>query len=190
MAERQSALAHLRHESSGASNATLAEKKPGSLAMVTAWPETLAKVEIALSELLGVRTPAAGTAAVSEGTTVAAIGAGRFFVATDATDLAARLEAALLSADAAVTDLSHGRTILRLEGEAAAEILSRCVAIDLDLPVFPVGRAAQTMIHHIDVLIVRRAGQSFDLWALRSFAEALAEWILDAGLELGVAFDS
>ena len=190
MADRRSALAHLRQESPGTSNATLAEKKPGSLAMVTAWPETLAKVEAVLSELLGVNAPAAGTAAVSEATTVAAIGAGRFFVATEATDLAARLEAALLSADAAVTDLSHGRTILRLEGEAAAEILSRCVAIDLDLSVFPVGRAAQTMIHHVDVLIVRRAEQSFDLWALRSFAEALAEGILDAGLELGVAFDS
>jgi methylglutamate dehydrogenase subunit D len=188
MADRQSALAHLRHESAGESHAMLAERRPGSLAMVTAWPETVSKVEAALSELLGVKAPAAGNAALSEATTVAAIGAGRFFIATEATDLAQRLESALLSADAAITDLAHGRTILRLEGEAAAEILSRCVAIDLDLGVFPVGRAAQTMIHHVDVLIVRRAEQSFDLWVLRSFAEALAEWVLDAGLEPGIAF--
>jgi len=189
MADRQSALAHLRNQASGTPNAALSELQPGSLVMVAAWLETLSKVEATLGELLGIGAPTPGAATFSEATTIASLGAGRFFIATEATDLAARLEAALLTADAAVTDLSHGRTILRLGGEAAAEILSRCVAIDLDLSVFPVGRAAQTMIHHVDVLVVRRSEQSFDLWVSRSFAEALAEWVLDAGLEIGIGFD-
>jgi sarcosine oxidase subunit gamma len=156
--------------------------------MVATWPDTLAKVESALAESLGSQPAAAGSATWTDGVTIAAIGAGRFMIAGEAEGLATRLEAALLTADAAVADLSHGRTILRLDGEAAEEILSRCVAIDLDPSVFPPGRATQTMIHHIDVLVVRRSEQNFDLWVSRSFAEALAEWVLDAGLELGIAF--
>jgi sarcosine oxidase subunit gamma len=64
------------------------------------------------------------------------------------------------------------------------------VAIDLDPAVFPPGRAAQTMIHHIDVLVHRTAETTFELWVLRSFAESLAEWVLDAGQEFGAAFSA
>jgi heterotetrameric sarcosine oxidase gamma subunit len=63
------------------------------------------------------------------------------------------------------------------------------VALDLQAGAFPPGRVAQTVIHHVDVLLHRRAVEAFDLWALRGFAEALAEWIIDAGLEFGIAFD-
>jgi heterotetrameric sarcosine oxidase gamma subunit len=44
------------------------------------------------------------------------------------------------------------------------------------------------MIHHIDVMLHRRAESCFDLWVFRSFAEALAEWLLDAGAEDEIAF--
>ena len=44
------------------------------------------------------------------------------------------------------------------------------------------------MIHHIDVVIHRRAETHFELWVLRSFAEALAEWLLDAGIEDEIGF--
>jgi sarcosine oxidase gamma subunit len=44
------------------------------------------------------------------------------------------------------------------------------------------------MIHHIDVLILRPAETEFRLLVLRSLAEALAEWLLDAGLEEGIGF--
>ena len=59
---------------------------------------------------------------------------------------------------------------------------------DLDPAVFPAGRVVQTMIHHIDVVIHRRSEAHFDLWVLRSFAESLAEWLLDQGVELGIGF--
>ncbi len=78
--------------------------------------------------------------------------------------------------------------MLALEGEAAAAVLQKCVAIDISA--LPPGRAAQTMSHHIDVLIHRRTATEFRLMVLRSFAEALAEWLLDAGLEEGIGFRS
>jgi sarcosine oxidase subunit gamma len=78
--------------------------------------------------------------------------------------------------------------ILKLDGEASASVLATSVALDLDLAAFPAGRVAQTMIHHVDVVIHRRSETGFELWVLRSFAESLAEWLLDQGEPAGMGF--
>jgi sarcosine oxidase subunit gamma len=188
MAERHSALAHLPASPMPGARATLSELQPGSILQIAAWPDTLAAVEVVLADILQIAVPRTGAATAAAGATLAAVAPGRYLVAADAADAVTRLEAALPATDGAVTDLSHGRVILRLEGEAAADVLARCIALDLDPTAFPLGRAAQTMIHHVDVLVYRVAETRFELWMLRSFAESLAEWILDAGLELSVGF--
>ncbi len=186
MAERLSALTHLASAGGGNSRVRLSEIRPGSILQIQAWPETAVTVRRVIAELLGTETPPLGQASAGRGVTVAAIAHGRYLLAGDASDLVQKFEAALPSADAAVSDISHGRVILRLEGEAAAEVLSTSVALDLDLSEFPAGRVAQTMIHHVDVLIHRRTETHFELWVLRSFAESLAEWLLDQGLAFGI----
>ncbi len=188
MAERLSALAHHSATAAGDARVSLSEARPGSILQVEAWPDTLDTVRRVIAEMLGVGAPTVGRAATGSGATVAAIAPGRFLIAAEAGDLLQRFEAALPSGDAAVADLSHGRVILKLEGEAAAAVLSTSVALDLDPSTFPVGRVAQTMIHHVDVVIHRRAETYFELWVLRSFAGALAEWLLDASAESGIAF--
>ncbi len=75
-----------------------------------------------------------------------------------------------------------------MEGEAAAELLARCAPLDFDLSAFPADGIAQTAIHHVDVLIHRLTETSFEISVLRSFAEAITAWIIDAGKELGIAF--
>ena len=175
MADRRSALAHLPAGPAGEDGLTLRDTMPGSILQIQAWPETLAIVRSAISELAGVSSPEMGRAVSAEGIIVAATAPGRFLLSGDAEDLAERFAAALPSAEGAVTDLSHGRTILRLDGNDAAGLLARVVTLDLDSSVFPPGRVAQTAIHHIDVLLHRRSEASFDLWVLRSFAEALAD---------------
>ena len=189
MAERRSALAHLTPVIPDEARVRLSENRPGSLLQVAAWPDTLPTVEAVIGELLGVGAPPLGTAFADPNLTIAAIAPGHYLIAGVAPDLAPRLEAALPSSDAAVTNLSHGRVILRLQGEAAAGVLAKGVALDLDPAIFPSGQVAQTAIHHIDVMIHRQAEMIFDLWVLRGFAEALAEWLLDAGLEDGIAFE-
>jgi heterotetrameric sarcosine oxidase gamma subunit len=187
MGERHSALAHLP-TAAGGGRVTLSELRVGSILQIQAWPETAAAVQRVISELLSVEVPAIGKAAVGAGVTVAAIAPGRYLVSGNTDDLAQKFEGALTSGDAAVSDISHGRVILKLEGEAAASVLSTSVALDLDASAFPAGRVAQTMIHHIDVVIHRRSETHFELWVLRSFAEALAEWVIDQGLEFGIGF--
>ena len=188
MAERASALAH-RPESTPAKPAVrLSEVRPGSILQVAAWPDTLGAVEAVITDLLGVQAPVVGTASADPNLTIAGLAPGRFLISGMAPDLATRFEAALPSEDGAVTDMSHGRVILRLDGEAAP-LLASAVALDLHLSVFPPGRVAQTTIHHIDVVVHRLTATRFDLWVLRGFAESLLDWLLDAGLEIGIAFE-
>ena len=186
MAERQSALAHVRGSPASAGATTIRELRPAAIVQIGAWPDTVAAVQGVLADLLRLRPPRLGTAAAEGGTTLMCIGPGRYLVLTDADDLPARLEAGLPSAEGAVADISHGRTVLRLEGPNIVAVLARCVAVDLDSRVFPPGRVAQTAIHHVDVTICRQSHDAFDLLLLRGFAESLVEWLLDAGLEFGV----
>jgi sarcosine oxidase subunit gamma len=188
MAERVSALATLRAAGAGGARAVLTESRPATIAQIAAWPEADTRVQAAIAAQLGVLVPRAGQGVVERGFTVIATARGRFLVAGNADDLLRRMETAIPPGDGAVTDLSHGRAILRLEGESAEALLQRCVAIDLEAAAFPPGRAAQSMIHHIDVVIHRIAPATFEVWALRSFIEALAEWLLEAGEDLGAAY--
>jgi len=179
MAERSSALTHL--SGSRSEGFALTEARYGSIVQVQAWPGTLKTVEaVLISELLDEDAPPIGSALVRSETVVASIAPGRFMLAGPG-NLSARLEAALPASDGTLTDVSHGRVILRLEGNASGRVLQSCVMIDLDPGTFPVGRVAQTAIHHIDVLIHRIDETAFEIWVLRSFAESLSEWLLDAG---------
>jgi len=189
MAERRSALAHLPASVADGARAGLSEVRPGAILQIQAWPGTLASVDAVVTQTLRIDDPPkTGRAAWFHNGSICAIGAGRYVISTTDADIIASFRTAFSSQDAAVTDFSHGRTILRLEGEAAAELLSRCVALDFDVSVFPADRVAETAIHHIDVLIHRLTNRSFEIWTPRSFSESLAEWLIDCGLEIGVAF--
>lgn len=190
MAERISALASLAPQSHGTPLAVLSELRPAAILQVQAWPDTLEAVESTLSEMLELSgMPPAGSAGWFHNGSLCALGTGRFMVSTTSDAIAESLRIAFAADQATVTDVTHGRTVLRLEGAAAAELLSRCVALDLDAAAFPADRVAQTAIHHVDVLIHRLTDTSFEIWTLRSFAASLAEWMIDAGAEIGVRFE-
>jgi sarcosine oxidase subunit gamma len=182
MAERLSALTNLASTAPSGARVHLSEVRPGSILQVQAWPDTIETVRAVMTSELLAEVPPVGSATVQNGTTVCAIAPGRFLMAGPA-DLFRQMETSLPAGDAAITDLSHARVILRLDGDGAEQVLQSCVMLDLVPRAFPPGRLAQTMIHHIDVLIHRRAETHFELWVLRGFAVALAEWVLDAGVE-------
>lgn len=188
MADRRSVLVHLAPAPAGGSDVVLTEVRPLSVLQVRAWPDSLSIVEGLIADIAGSAAPAVGCATANDEVCVAAVAPGCFIIAAGALDLAATFGTALPPGEAAVTDLSHGRAMLRLQGERAAAVLTKCLALDLDMSVFPPGRAAATAIHNIDVLLHRRADSAFDLLVPRSLAESLAEWILDAGLEYGIGF--
>jgi methylglutamate dehydrogenase subunit D len=188
MADRRSALTAITADPRADASLVLREEPAETILQIQAWADTTAAVEAVLAQAVGSDVPAAGHgSAVGDGSLLA-IGAGRFLLLSRAGGKGADLVEAFSASDAVVTDISHGRTILRLEGEAAAGLLARCVPLDFDAAVFPAGRVTQTAIHHIDVVIHRLSASAFEIWSLRSFAESLVEWLLDAGVELGIAF--
>ena len=79
------------------------------------------------------------------------------------------------SALGSVVDLDQGRVRWRLSGEGAVSLLSQVMAIDWDDVSSAPGLAVQSAIHHVPVLILRRAPREFEILVPRSFAQSLDE---------------
>ena len=188
MAERVSPLAGLPFSTDAGAEVTLRPLSLDAILQVAAWPETDSTVKAVIGELLGLDAPPVGGSASNAEAMVAALAPGRYLIVGRSAELVARFEAALPTRDATVTDLSHGRVAFQLAGRACEALLARVVAIDVGESAFPVSRVAQTSAHRIDIVLRRLAPEAFEIWCFRSFAESLAEWLLDAGAEIGAAF--
>jgi len=102
----------------------------------------------------------------------------------DATALAAALDEALAGAHALVTDVSHSRTILRLEGPRAREVLMKGCSLDLDPVAFGPGRCAQTALARAHMLLHQvNDVPGYHVYAHRSFADYVYAWLEDAAAE-------
>jgi sarcosine oxidase subunit gamma len=114
------------------------------------------------------------------------IGAQQFWItAPDADDPSAALRAAVPPEVGSVTQLSHSRTILFVEGSECWRLLSKGVALDLHPDEFCVDVFAVTGLHHIPVLLHRSGKYRYEVYAMRTFALALWEWLTDAALPFG-----
>ena len=97
----------------------------------------------------------------------------------DARSFEQRLRASLATV-ASLTDLSDGRTILRLTGPVLREVLAKGVHIDLHPRVFEPEMLA-TIIAYINVhLWQANDTPTFDVVLFRSFAVAFADWLIVA----------
>ena len=82
-----------------------------------------------------------------------------------------------------MVDVSANRTVIRLEGTAARELLAFGCAVDLHPRAFGPGRCVQTMLAKAQVIIEQMtANPAFSVYVRASFATYLADWLLDAGL--------
>lgn len=85
----------------------------------------------------------------------------------------------------ASTWLSHSRTCIFIEGEAARDVLARCVAIDLHPDVFGIDHYALTALQGTPVMIHRSCASRFHLYVMRSYALTIWEWLTDAAWPFG-----
>ena len=104
---------------------------------------------------------------------------------------AARIEGALRDAlegqHAALTNVSHSRTILALSGPEARAVLAKGCPLDFHPRVFEPGRCAQSRLAKCQVLIHQTdAAPTFEIHVNRSFAQYAWMWLEDAGKEFGV----
>jgi len=82
-----------------------------------------------------------------------------------------------------VTPLSHSRTRIAIAGGPAREVLAKGLPVDLHPAAFGPGRFAMTGLHHTPVLLHCTGDDTFHLYAMRTFALSVWEWLADAALE-------
>ena len=102
----------------------------------------------------------------------------------DAPPLAAALEEALSGRHALVSDVSHSRVILLLEGPRARDVLMKGCSLDLDPVAFGPGRCAQTALARAHMLLHQVSdAPGYHVYAHRSFADYVFAWLEDAAAE-------
>jgi heterotetrameric sarcosine oxidase gamma subunit len=190
----QSALTEILrpHRAGPAGNAglRLAERTGLAIWQIAAWREAdVPALRSALRKSLRIALPDQPNGAAGAGGPIAIWIAPRrlWLVATaqDIVGLAALPD--LVAGRAAVTDLSHARTVLRLSGPEARNALAKLCRIDLHQKVFAPGRIAQTPLGQVPALIhCVDDGPTFDLYLPRSLAQSATQTLIDAAAEFGV----
>ena len=94
------------------------------------------------------------------------------------------VRAGLGGADSTFTDLSHARTVVRVGGAMARDLIAKGCPLDVDALV--PGDSASSMLGSFNVIIHCRAKDSFDFYVFRSFGLAMWEWLCEEALEFGV----
>ncbi len=150
---------------------TISETRPGSIVQVAAWPGREASLAAVLREAAGLDLPMAPGAGTVDGfRCIFDIAPRRWLVADQAEGLGRTLAAAVAAETGTITDLSHGRTAIRVEGERAEWVLSKLFAIDFAPAAFPFSAGRSTQHHDVFAAIQRTAPDAFDLYVFRSFA--------------------
>ena len=202
MLEPKSALAVAlakggRDGADGKRRCRLGELRGYLLLQVAGFPATIAEVERMLPAVLGAPLPRtlSETVAVGGGR-VFRTGPEQFWIvgpAGNGDGAESHLRRVIPPAVGAVTSLSHSRTRIIIDGPCARDVLRKGIPLDFDADVFHIDQAALTGLHHTPILIHRAGTDRYELYAMRSFALSVWEWLTDAALEYGydiVVFDA
>ncbi|APH72647.1 sarcosine oxidase subunit gamma family protein [Aquibium oceanicum] len=170
----------------GEPGVVLSETRPGSIVQAAAFPGSEKAIIAAIRKAAGLSLPDGAGGGVATDTKAAfGIAPGRFLVVDQSEGLADRLRAAIKPAEGAVTDLSHGRTAIRVSGPLAEWVLAKLFAIDFSLTALPLAAASATQHHDILAQIQRTGPESFDLYVFRSLARSFWMMLCHAAEEVG-----
>ena len=98
-------------------------------------------------------------------------------------ELIGHIESAIRAHGASTTDLSHARTVVRVSGPAAADLLAKLCPIDVE--VMRTGDSAVTLAGPFNVQVVKTGDEEFRLYVFRSFGLAMWEMLQDEAAEFG-----
>ncbi len=170
----------------GGAGVALEETRPGSIVQAAAFPGEERTLIATIGDVTGLALPdGAGGGVVAADKAAFGIAPGRFLVVDQNEGLGLKLKAAVLAATGTITDLSHGRTAIRISGPKVEWVLAKFFAIDFALPAFPEGAGRSTAHHDIFAQIQRTGPQQFDLYVFRSFARSFWQALCHASEEVG-----
>jgi sarcosine oxidase subunit gamma len=171
----------------GKTGVTLAERRL-AVVQVQSRKEQEPALAAAIASALDLPLPDPGHASSAGDITAVWIAPGAWLVTAPLLtpgDLAQRL-AAVSSGSASVTDQTFGKTVLRLSGARAPDVLAKGCRIDLHPRVFGPGHAAVTPIAQIGCVLIQVDDvPTFDLIVPSTLAETFCEWLELAAAEFG-----
>jgi sarcosine oxidase subunit gamma len=160
-----------------------------SFTLISTWISGLPGLLDALTTVFGDTVPQRiGKTASTEFGLLARSGPEEYFlVGDDPTDRAAML-CTLIGADTgAVTDLSHARCRIRIEGPQSRSVLGKLFALDLRESALAIGDVAMTGTHHVPSTLHRLGTDAFDWYVFSTYAYDQLATLLDAAQEYGLA---
>lgn len=187
--KRQSALVgHRRDGRFGAASGekagvTLVELELSAIAQINGAP-----VESALQDRLAFEESLqANRTALGSGYVLIWNGPGKWLAVSESQDslrFVLDLRNRLEDTGATVTDLSQARTVVRISGANACDVL--CKGCPADIESMRSGDSMATLMGTLSSVVhCREAGGSFDVYVFRSFGQSFWEWLTDASLEFG-----
>ena len=195
MSESKSALAAVYRAGTigagkGSPAVSIGERRGRNLIQVSGWRRSFESVCDRLAERLDCRMPTRiGRATSSGDRSIFRVRPERLWIAGPSSDEVLRqLSVESLGEDAVITQLGHGRTVLRVSGPRSDLLLNRGLPVDVDPEAFPANACAQSAIHHMHVLVHRvdLVGElTFDVYVTRDVAVSFWEWLTEAAAPLG-----
>jgi methylglutamate dehydrogenase subunit D len=174
MLERRSALAEAKPYKS--SVLAMGESRGFTLMQAAG---TGADFEKDLAAVVGDLPARVGIVTEHAGRRLMRIGPSQFWIiGAETDDLAPRLQG-----KCAVIPLSNSRTRIFIEGAPARDVLTKGMPLDFHPAVFSPGMFAMTGLHHTPVTVHCVTDNRFEIYALRTFAMNVWEWLTDAALE-------
>jgi heterotetrameric sarcosine oxidase gamma subunit len=190
MLERTSALAAHYHTGpagdigANGPGVTLREIRDAGLWQISGWPETMDEVGAKLAELVGADAAPSPlqSARGAKGTLLRVQPFVWWLTRTDEATASAAME--IDAEQGTALDLSHSRTVIRIEGGHARDLLNRGLPTDLRPESFPEGSFAGGAIHLVGVNLHHRDG-GYDLYVSRGFAVTLWEFLTETAAQWG-----
>jgi sarcosine oxidase subunit gamma len=166
----------------------LRERAGLGLWQIAAWRAAeVAPLRATLAERLGLDLPESAAAVGTWLLTAFQIAPRRWWLVEEPGGTIAAGLAQALAGRAALTDLAHARSALRLGGPQSRSVLAGLCRIDLHPSALPPGRSAQTALAQVPVLIhALSEPRSFDLYLPRSYAGSALAALLDAAEPFGL----
>jgi len=94
--------------------------------------------------------------------------------------LASSLQAALAHLPHSLVDVSHRQSAYQLQSPQATTLLAAGCPLDLDESTFPIGMCTRTVLAKAEVVLWRRAQQTFHLEVARSFVAYVSRFLAEA----------
>jgi len=165
------------------------EERPGlGLATVACRKGQADALKAAVAGAYGVELPV--SLRVAQGPKVGFVGTGpgQWLAVSEglAAEALARDLSAKLQGLASISDQSGGRTVLRVSGPRARDVLAKGLPIDLDPRAFPLGSAATSVISLMGVQLWQTDDtRSYDIALFRSLSQSFWRWLTASAAEYG-----